>query len=95
MCSGREEAARFRQARIASSARFRPMPSTIIRSFAYRPATEELEVLFTTGRRYLYREVPPRAAEAFRAAFSKGRHFNTRIRGHYPYEEIEPAEAAV
>ncbi|HEY1607386.1 MAG TPA: KTSC domain-containing protein [Allosphingosinicella sp.] len=68
------------------------MPSTIIRRFAYRPEACELEVLFTTGRRYLYRDVPPEAAEAFRAAFAKGRHFNARIRGHYPYKELEPAE---
>jgi len=66
------------------------MPSTIIRSFSYRPETRELDVLFTTGRRYVYREVPPAPATAFRAAFSKGRHFNARIRGHYPYEEREP-----
>jgi hypothetical protein len=68
------------------------MPSTIIRAFDYRPDTRELEVLFTTGRRYLYRDVPSQAVEAFRAAFSKGRHFNTRIRNHYPYKELEPAD---
>jgi KTSC domain len=34
--------------------------------------------------------VPPEAAEAFRAAFSKGRHFNTRIRDRYRFNEIEP-----
>ena len=65
------------------------MPSTIIRRFDYRPETQELEVLFTTGRRYLYREVPPEAAAAFRGAFAKGRHFNARIRGRYPYQECE------
>jgi len=32
------------------------------------------------------------AAAAFRAAFAKGRHFNARIRGRYPYRELEPAE---
>jgi hypothetical protein len=69
------------------------MPSTIIRRFDYRPDARELEVLFTTGRRYLYREVSPEAVQAFRAAFSKGRHFNTRIRGHYPYKELEPTDA--
>lgn len=69
------------------------MPSTIIRRFDYRPDARELEVLFTTGRRYLYREVPPEAARAFRSAFSKGRHFNARIRGHYPYKELEPVES--
>jgi hypothetical protein len=69
------------------------MPSTIIRRFDYRPDARELEVLFTTGRRYVYRDVPPEAVEAFRAAFSKGRHFNTRIRGRYTYKELEPAES--
>jgi hypothetical protein len=64
------------------------MPSTIIRSFDYRPETRELDVRFTTGRRYVYRDVPPEAADAFRGAFAKGRHFNARIRGRYDYEEI-------
>jgi hypothetical protein len=67
------------------------MPSTIIRSFDYRADARELDVLFTTGRRYVYSDVPPDAAAAFRAAFSKGRHFNARIRGRYPYVE-RPAE---
>ena len=65
------------------------MPSTIIRSFDYRPDRRELEILFTTGRRYLYSDVPADAAQAFRAAFSKGRHFNARIRGRYPFVEVE------
>ncbi len=67
------------------------MPSTVIRSFDYRPATRELEILFTTGRRYLYEEVPPEAVSAFRAAFSKGRHFNRHIRDRFPCRELEPA----
>ncbi|HYG29516.1 MAG TPA: KTSC domain-containing protein [Allosphingosinicella sp.] len=61
----------------------------MIRSFAYRPETAELEVLFTTGRRYVYREVPAEAAEALRGSFAKGRHFNARIRGRYPFVEVE------
>ena len=68
------------------------MPSTIIRSFDYRPETCELEVLFTTGRRYLYQAVPPQAVEAFRAAFAKGRYFNAHIRGHYDYVECAAGE---
>jgi hypothetical protein len=64
------------------------MPSAVIRRFGYRPETAELEVLFTTGRRYLYRDVPPEAAAAFRAAFSKGRHFNAHIRDAYEYTEL-------
>jgi len=68
------------------------MPSTIIKRFDYRPEARELDVLFTTGRRYVYHDVPPEAAEAFRSAFAKGVHFNRRIRGHYRFTE-ETAEA--
>ena len=55
----------------------------------YRPEALELEVLFTTGRRYLYHRVPADAAEAFCSARIKGRHFNSRIRGRYTFTEIE------
>ena len=64
------------------------MPSSVIRAFDYRPDAEELEILFTTGRRYLYRGVPSATAEAFRAAFSKGRFFNARIRDRFPHAEL-------
>jgi hypothetical protein len=66
------------------------MPSAIIRSFEYRPETRELDVLLTTGRRYVYLDVPPEAADAFRAAFAKGRHYNAHIRSRYAYQEREP-----
>ena len=65
------------------------MPSTIIRRFDYRPEARELDVLFTNGRRYIYHDVPPEAADAFRAAFAKGVHFNRRIRGRYRFTEVE------
>ncbi|HEX8215357.1 MAG TPA: KTSC domain-containing protein [Allosphingosinicella sp.] len=65
------------------------MPSTIIRDVLYHADRAELEVLFTTGRRYLYHRVPADAAEAFSTARIKGRHFNSRIRGRYPFTEIE------
>lgn len=64
------------------------MPSTVIKRFDYRPATRELEVLFVTGRRYLYSAVPPEEAEAFRAAFAKGVYFNRHIRDRYSHTEL-------
>lgn len=67
------------------------MPSSVIRAFAYSVEARTLDILFTTGRRYRYHDVPPEAAEALRAAFSKGRHFNARIRDHYRFTELEPA----
>ena len=64
------------------------MPSTVIRRFEYRPESRELEVLFVTGRRYVYAEVPLEEAEAFRAAFAKGVHFNRFIRDRFAHREL-------
>jgi lysyl-tRNA synthetase class 2 len=68
------------------------MPSTVIEAVLYRPETRELEILFTTGRRYLFHDVPPEAADDFRGARIKGRHFNARIRGRYSFREVEGAD---
>lgn len=63
------------------------MPSSVIRRFDYDPDARRLDILFTTGRRYAYYDVPPEEAEAFRAAFSKGQYFNARIRERYDFSE--------
>jgi hypothetical protein len=68
--------------------RFRPMPSSVIRSFTYDPVSRGLVIEFVTGRVYLYSGVPQDEAEAFRAAFSKGRYFNAHIRDRYPAREL-------
>lgn len=67
------------------------MPSSVIRRYCYHPDEAVLDILFTTGRRYLYHGVPPEEAERFAAAFSKGRHFNARIRDRYDFTEVAPA----
>jgi hypothetical protein len=64
------------------------MPSNVIRRFEYRPESRELEVLFVTGRRYIYADVPPEEAQAFRAAFSKGSYFNRHIRDRFAHREL-------
>ena len=64
------------------------MPSTVIRRFDYSPDVRELTVEFVTGRRYVYSGVPLEEAEALRAAFAKGIHFNKKIRDRYPYREL-------
>lgn len=66
------------------------MPSTVIRRFDYRAETRELEIQFTTGRRYLYSGVPEEAARQFRGAFAKGVHFNRYIRDRFPFRELDP-----
>ena len=64
------------------------MPSTVIKRFDYHSDARELDVLFVTGRRYLYAGVPPEVAEAFRAAFAKGIYFNRHIRDRYACREV-------
>ena len=49
------------------------MPSSVIRAFDYRPAQRELEILFTTGRRYVYFGVPSSVLSALRAAPRRAR----------------------
>lgn len=68
------------------------MPSTVIQAIEYGAEARELVVLFTTGRCYVFHDVPPQAAEDFRAARIKGRHFNARIRGRYRFSEASPPE---
>ena len=68
------------------------MPSSVIRRFVYDQMENELWVEFTTGRRYVYSNVPEEVAEAFRSAFSKGAYFNTRIRDNFPFHEVTRTE---
>lgn len=64
------------------------MPSTVICRFVYDQSAGDLWVEFTTGRKYVYSDVPDEVASAFRSAFSKGVYFNTRIRDQFPYREV-------
>lgn len=69
------------------------MPSSVIRFFRYALDTRELKVTFVSGRRYVYEDVPPEVAAAFREARSKGTFFNHEIRDRYAYRDITHAYA--
>ncbi|MCK1406375.1 KTSC domain-containing protein [Bradyrhizobium sp. 76] len=64
------------------------MPSSVIRFFRYAPETRELKVTFVSGRLYVYEDVSPEVAAAFRNARSKGTFFNREIRDRYLYRDI-------
>lgn len=68
------------------------MPSSVIRLFRYSPDTRELKVTFVSGRLYVYENVPPEVAAAFRNAYSKGTFFNHEIRDRYAYRDITRAD---
>lgn len=74
--------------------RLRPMPSTVIRRFVYDETECQLWVELTTGRRYVYSDVPHEIAETLRHAFAKGVYFNTRIRNHFPHRDVTHQEEA-
>ena len=61
------------------------MPSTVIRSYRYDAATRQLSIVFQSGRRYVYKNVPGEIYSAMKAAFSKGEFFNHFIRGQYSF----------
>lgn len=46
------------------------MPSSVIRSFDYDAARNELSITFVSGKLYIYQLVPKQVYEAFRAATS-------------------------
>ena len=69
------------------------MPSTVIRRFVYDEMEQNLWVEFITGRKYVYLDVPPEVADAFRGAFSKGVYFNTRIRDNFRFREVVPEQS--
>jgi len=68
------------------------MPSSVIRRFVYDQNECELWVEFTTGRKYVYSNIPEEVASAFRCAFAKGIYFNTRIRDRFPHREVSHEE---
>jgi hypothetical protein len=61
------------------------MPSTVIKSFEYDAASKELLVVFRSGRRYIYLDVPEVHFVGLKSAFSKGDYFNTHIRENYKF----------
>ena len=63
-------------------------PSSVIRGAWYLPERRRLDLLFTSGRRYVYTEVPMAVASRFAEAQSKGRFYNLEIRNRFPCREI-------
>ena len=59
--------------------------STVIRAVGH---TRVLEIEFESGRIYQYFNVPEDVFDEFLSSDSKGRYFNSHVRGKYPYQEI-------
>ena len=62
--------------------------STVIRGAWYLPERRQLDLMFTSGRRYVYSGVPMAIAAGFAQAESKGRFYNREIRNRFPCREV-------
>jgi hypothetical protein len=62
--------------------------SSVIRGAWYLPKRRQLDLLFTSGRRYIYSGVPMNIADGFARAESKGRFYNSEIRNRFPCREV-------
>ena len=63
------------------------MASSVIRGAWYQPRTGRLDLLFVSGRRYIYSGVPMALARQFSEAKSKGGFYNAEIRDRFPCRE--------
>lgn len=61
------------------------MPSSVIRHFWYDPVQQRMDVVFVSGKRYRYHDVPEETYQSMRRAFSKGEFFNDHIRDHFEF----------
>jgi hypothetical protein len=59
------------------------MPSSVIRHYSYDPSQRSLDLVFVSGRRYRYHEVPEQTYRSMQRAFSKGEFFNAHIRDQF------------
>jgi hypothetical protein len=70
------------------------MPSTVIRAFSYDERKQDLVVVFQSGRRYVYRQVPQATFAAMKASGSKGAFFNRHIRDQFAFSRQDDEMSA-
>jgi lysyl-tRNA synthetase class 2 len=63
--------------------------STAISAIDYDAEHDKLLVRFTSGERYVYVGGPGEVHRSFVAADSKGRFFQSEIRGRYPFNRLD------
>jgi len=64
--------------------------SSNIEMFEYDSTHNVLKVSFISGAEYIYTGIPQSVVKSFYIAESKGRFFHQRIKGAYPFIEINP-----
>ena len=65
------------------------MTHPAIRGAWYLPNRRQLDLMFGSGRRYRYANVPAHVAQRFSDAMSKGRFYNNEIRNRFACTELD------
>lgn len=68
----------------------RQLESHLIKSIAYEPDTQTLEIEFRTGQVYAYARVPVETVDRLLAAESPGAFFNREIRNRFEFRKRRP-----
>jgi hypothetical protein len=64
------------------------MPSSVIGTYYYNEKEKTLTIIFTSGNKYQYQDVPERIYRNLQSSSSKGIFFNREIKGIYSFKKI-------
>jgi hypothetical protein len=60
--------------------------SSMIRAVGYNSETKEMEVVFTSGKIFVYSNVPEKIFDGLLTAKSKGQYMRAHVIAAYPYQ---------
>jgi len=67
---------------------YTPVDSKMILGVRYNEKTYELDVVFRTGEKYRYKNVPNFVYEGLMSAASLGQYMHKKVLGRYKYERL-------
>jgi hypothetical protein len=73
----------------SGSVRFKNVNSSMLRRVRYDPQNRFLDVVFRTGEKYRYKEVPPDEYDGLMEAQSHGKYMQMHIIDHYDVVRLE------
>jgi hypothetical protein len=77
-----------RDGRFRLKDRMLPVNSSMMTDVHYHEHTRELDITFTSGKKYRYRLVPPEVFTGLLQADSQGKFFNEVIKDAYRFAEV-------
>lgn len=73
----------------SGAVRFKNVNSSMLRRVRYDPQNRFLDVVFRTGEKYRYKDVPPAEYKGLMNAESHGKYMQTHIIDHYDVVRLE------